>query len=66
MTLLTFNFIYNLVMLEPVSFLTCISYTGATWGECVGDWEVPICINSIMWCGVIREMKIVRKPIMGG
>ena len=32
----------------------------------VGDWEVPICINSTMWCGVIREMKIVRKPIMGG
>ena len=23
-------------------------------------------IDSIMWCGVIREMKLGRKPIIGG
>ena len=25
-----------------------------------------LCIDSIMWCGVIREMKLGRKPIIGG
>ena len=25
-----------------------------------------LCIDSIMWCGVIREMKLGRKSIIGG